>query len=286
MHSPIFLFSLGAVLIGFWPAGADAEAGLLGPCGLAWRGSVLGLAPGGAAHAAMIKRTLKCLQAAGQAPAAGSPGAGGQLVTFDPPGSTSTSPSGITPDGTIAGYYSDASGVQHGFLRSPTGGFTTFDPPGSTFTYVGSIPTNGEIAGASCNATTCDGFVRARDGTFTTFDAPGASSEILPGVFAFAPPPSINPVGAVAGTYIDGSGNEHGFLRAKSGAFTTIDAPGSTGNTEIFVINPSGMMIGDLFCCAGFIRFPKGSFTTIEIPVAAVKFFGNRSNRGDHRILH
>jgi hypothetical protein len=131
----IFLFSLWAALIGLWSGGADAQVGALGPCRLASPGGILGLAPGGAAaRAAMIKRTIKCLQATGQLPATGAPAGSGRFVTIDPPGSTSTTPSGITPDGTIAGYYADASGVQHGFLRTPTGSFTTFDPPGSTST--------------------------------------------------------------------------------------------------------------------------------------------------------
>jgi hypothetical protein len=264
----ISLFSLGAALVGFWPAGAGAQVSALQRCALASPGSLLGLAPSGAAaHAAMIQRTLKCLQGAnGQAPAAASAGVGGQFVTFDPPRSTNTTPTGITPDGTITGYYNDAGGMQHGFLRDSSGSFTTFDPPGSTYTYVGSISPNGEIAGAYCNTITCYGFVRAGDGTITTFNAPGASSKIFAPLYAFALPPGINPAGAVAGTYSDTSG-EHGFLRAKNGAFTTIDAPGSTGNTEIFAINPSGVMVGDLFPgAAGFLRFPNGSFATIESP--------------------
>jgi hypothetical protein len=273
----IFLFSVGTALIGFWPAGAGAQTDALARCGLASPGGILGLAPRGAAHAAMIKRAFKCLLATGQAPTAASAGVGGQFVTFDPPGSTFTFPAGITPDGTIAGFYNDGGGVEHGFLRTPTGGFTTFDPPGSTLTSVNSISTNGEIAGAYCDTAACTlqggfvgahGFVRARDGTFTTFDPPGAASSIPTAVIGIAPPPSINPAGTVAGTYIDESGNYHGFLRAKNGAFTTIDAPDATGNTQIYVINPAGVMVGDLFCCTGFIRYPNGSFTTIDIPGA------------------
>jgi uncharacterized membrane protein len=275
----IFLFSLGAALTGLWPAGADAQTSALGRCGLASRGSGLGLPPGGATHASMIKRTLKCLQTTGQAPAAGSAGAGGQFVTFDPPGSTATEPTGITPDGTITGFYTDAGGVQHGFLRSPAGGFTTFDPPGSTSTYVGSISTNGEIAGAWCETSlvTCarvHGFVRAKNGTFTTFDSPDSSGGISPGIYAIAPPPSINPAGAVAGTYfvLVPSYTEHGFVRIKSGAFTTIDVPGASF-TEGLAINPSGAIIGDFCnqttCYTGFIRFPTGSFATIDIPGGA-----------------
>jgi hypothetical protein len=252
----IFLCSLGAALIGFWPAGADAQTGALVRCGLASPGSILG-----AARAAMIKRTIKCLQATGQAPAAGPAGVGGQFVTFDPPGSTSTTPVGITPDGTIAGYYCDTAACvaqagigagAHGFLRERNGSFTTFDPPGSTSTYVGSISTNGEIAGAWCETSlfTCarpHGFVRAKNGTFTTFDSPDSSGGVLPGYYCCGAPPSINPAGTVAGMlygFVPGY-YQRGFIRDKNGALTTIDAPGTSGITQVFDINPSGAVIGE-----------------------------------------
>jgi uncharacterized membrane protein len=275
----ISLFSVGAALVGCWAAGADAQTSALGRCGLApSAGSIPGLAPGGAgAHAAMIKRTLKCLQATGRAPAAGPAGGGGRFVTFDPPGSTATEPTGITPDGTITGFYADAGGAQHGFLRTPTGRITTFDPPGTTYTYVGSISTDGEIAGAYCDTAACSpihGFVRASNGAFTTFDAPAGSGGVSPGIYGVGPPPSINPAGAVAGTYfvLVPSYTEHAFLRTKSGAFTTIDVPGASF-TEGLAINPSGAIIGDFCnqttCYTGFIRLPTGSFATIDIPGGA-----------------
>jgi hypothetical protein len=278
----IFLFSLGATLIGYWPASADAQTGALGRCGLASSGSILGLAPGGmGARAAMIKRTLKCLQATGQVPTTGAPATGGSFVTFDPPGSTWTVPSGITPDGTITGSYCDTAACAlqfgfvgaHGFLRDKNGGLTTFDPPGSTQTLPTSVTPSGEIVGAYCDQAGCarqHGFVRARDGTFTTFDAPGVSSIEAPIYNPGGPPPGINPAGAIAGTYVDASG-EHGFLRAKNGAVTTIDVPGAFF-TEGLAINPSGTVVGDFCnqttCFTGFIRASDGSFTTIDIPGA------------------
>jgi hypothetical protein len=286
----IFLFSLGTALVGFWPGGAELNAPTdrLVRCGLVSPRSLLGLVPGGAAaRAAMIQRTLKCLQgASGQAPAAASAGVGGQFVTFDPPGSTSTLPTGITPEGTIAGNYTDASGVQHGFLRTPTGGFTTFDPPGSTSTYVASISTNGEIVGTYCNTNACapiHGFVRTADGNFTTFDSPPGTDGIFAGIFS-AFPPGINPAGAVAGTYSGNSGL-HGFLRDKNGAFTTIDAPGHTGDTVVLDINPSGVIIGNNFTdFTGFIRYPNGSFTTIDTGALACGG-GSLPDGADHGFL-
>jgi hypothetical protein len=269
----VTLFLFCAALIGFWPGDAGAQTGAPNPCAFPLAGNPLGVASGGAAaRAAMIKR-IKCLQATGQLPAAGAAAAGGGIVTVDPPGSTSSSPTAITPDGTIAGSYVDADGG-HGFLRSPSGSFTTFDLPGSTLVSVNSITPSGDIVGVYCKtAADCaqdryHGFVRAKQGSFTTFDAPGSGSTLSAQIYS-ALPPSINPAGAIAGTYYDASRNEHGFLRDKSGALTTIDVPGAFF-TEGLAINPSGVIVGDFCdqttCFTGFLRFPDGSITTIDIP--------------------
>jgi uncharacterized membrane protein len=269
----IFSFSLWAALVGFWPGGADAQVGARGPCGLASTGVIPGLAPGGAAaRIAMMKGTIECLQVTGRAPATGAPPGSGQFVTFDPPGSTSTLPSGITSNGTITGSYTDASGVSHGFLGTP-GSFTTFDPPSSTSTHVTAISTNGEVAGVYCNTSCGHGFVRARDGTFTTFDSPAGSAGLSNGIrIPGGAPPDINPSGAIAGTYVGSapSSTQHAFLRDKSGAFTTIDVPGASFTVGL-AINPSGAIAGDFCgqttCVGGFIRFPNGSFTTFDAGV-------------------
>src|SRR5207302_114184 len=55
------------------------------------------------------------------------PGAG----TGSAEGTQGTIGSGINPPGVIAGYYSDASNVTHGYVRAPDGTFTTFDAPGA-----------------------------------------------------------------------------------------------------------------------------------------------------------
>jgi hypothetical protein len=57
------------------------------------------------------------------------------------------------------------------------------------------------------------GFVRAAGGSITTFDAPGADTTAFDFNGTF--PASINPGGAIAGYYLDGSGAAHGFLRSK-----------------------------------------------------------------------
>jgi hypothetical protein len=43
----------------------------------------------------------------------------GALTSFDPVGSVETEPASINAAGAITGSYTEASGVSHGFLRSP-----------------------------------------------------------------------------------------------------------------------------------------------------------------------
>jgi hypothetical protein len=74
------------------------------------------------------------------------------------------------------------------------------------------------------------GFLRSREGTFTTFDGAGA---------AFTLATSINPTGAITGSYFDASTVQHGFLRSDDGTFTTFNGPGSIF-TFPASINPAG----------------------------------------------
>jgi predicted membrane protein len=190
------------------------------------------------------------------------------IITFDPPGSTLTFPSAITAAGAVVGSYSDSSGAQHGFLRNTDGSFTTFDPPGSTLTTATAVNPAGTVAGAYNDAAgVTHGFMRTARGTFTSFDAP--SGVILNSIYsAFGPPPSINPSGAIAGTYFVfvPSFTEHGFLRERNGTLTTIDFPGSTF-TEVLAINPAGTLIGDFGNnFQGFLRTPDGTFITTNFP--------------------
>jgi len=195
----------------------------------------------------------------------------GSFITFDPPGSTFTVPSRFNNAGTIMGDYTDANGVRHGFLRTHDGAFIAFDPPGSTFTQPTDIDPSGNVTGAYSDASgNPHGFLRTARGTFTTFDSP--SGFISPSLAIFdGPPPSINPSGRIAGTFLDASSTEPGFLREKDGAFKQIDFPGSVF-TEVFEINPAGVIVGDFCdlatCFTGFLLSPEGGFTTIDIPGA------------------
>jgi hypothetical protein len=163
----------------------------------------------------------------------------GQLTPYNAPGagtgpSQGTSCPGcstpINQWGSIAGYYTDASGVQHGYLRSPEGSITTFDFPGSTAPGCPSdcsmgLNNFGAITGYYLDANyRLRGFLRSPAGKLITLDAPGAGTEpINPGgiigagcLFGFfcqgTFPVSINDAGVIAGYYVDANFISHGFL--------------------------------------------------------------------------
>lgn len=69
------------------------------------------------------------------------------ITTFEVPGSIGTQPSSINRTGTITGFYADADGLNHGFVRDNNGNITTVDVPGATNTSALSINSTGEIAG-------------------------------------------------------------------------------------------------------------------------------------------
>jgi probable HAF family extracellular repeat protein len=73
----------------------------------------------------------------------------GTLLTEPLPGLGSTDPHWISIDqaGDITGSYTDAAGVQHGFVRNPYGTMTSFDPPEGKQTTATSINDGGAIAG-------------------------------------------------------------------------------------------------------------------------------------------
>jgi hypothetical protein len=194
----------------------------------------------------------------------------GSFTTFDAPGATFTFPASINRVGTIAGSYTDANFVAHGFLRSPDGTITTFDPPGSRGDPFGpgsgaaAMNDAGEITGSYQSNTTIHGFLRSRHGTFTTFDPPGSV-----GTF----PASINAEGAITGTYSDGQ-NIHGFLRARDRTITTFDVPGPSSNPNPIGINQAGEIAGSYLdpqgnYSHGFLRARDGTFTTFDVPAAA-----------------
>lgn len=149
-----------------------------------------------------------------------------------------------------------------------------FDAPGAD---QGTIPEQntlfGVIAGFSLDANgVAHGFVRSPGGEFTTFDAPGAGAipDSGQGTFAFG----TTDAGTVVGSYTDGNGVSHGFVRAPDHKFTTFDAP-HAGNmpdsgegTFALAINPAGAVSG-LYVDANnvahaFVRSHNGTITSFD----------------------
>lgn len=74
----------------------------------------------------------------------------------------------------------------------------------------------------------------AQSGLCRAVDPPGASTTSARG---------INNAGDVAGWFVDGQGNQHGFVMTAAGQFTTLDVPGALW-TAAFGINDVGQVVG------------------------------------------
>ena len=115
---------------------------------------------------------------------------------------------GATPDGNkIVGFYTDMTGLTHGYLMD-YGSFRQLDVPGSSFTQAWDINPDGKVVGVFRDtAGKLHGFLRSRSGEFTTIDFPGAIA-----TRAFG----INTRGEVVGAYVDSTGKMHGYLRSRT----------------------------------------------------------------------
>ena len=95
------------------------------------------------------------------------------FTQLDVPGSTATEADGINAQGEIVGFFFDAAGRQHGFLKQG-GSFTQLDFPGATATRTANSNNAGVIAGAFTDAAECQhGMLgRANDLPALIFPAP------------------------------------------------------------------------------------------------------------------
>ena len=228
--------------------------------------------------------------------------------TFDPPGSTFTSVSGMNNSGQMVGTYQDSAGL-HSFLRSSDGvTYTTINFPGASRTTVAGINNLGQVVGGYTNGGATHGFLRGADGTFTSFDAPQATPDTSPSAIndrgeivgtrfsAFAtvygflrsadgstyttislPQASatfvrgINNDGEAVGWYAVGgsSGPQRGFARAVGGSYTAIEVPGTAGTTNVYAVNNRGQLAGSS-AGRGFVRNADGTFVYLDRSPSAI----------------
>jgi hypothetical protein len=169
----------------------------------------------------------------------------GSFATFDASGAGTAPGQGTFPQffsafsdfGALTGYYVDANGVYHGFVRHSNGKITEFDAAGGgtgpgqgTISY--SINQRGATIGTYVDATTVGhGFVRDAYGTITEFDVVGAGTGVGTGIgFGFVQgtiPLGNNLEGVTVGIYVDENNAAHGFQRAINSEVTAFDVQGA-----------------------------------------------------------
>jgi len=153
---------------------------------------------------------------------------------------------------------------------APTGhqGYRDYNVPGAQMTKLIGINDHGVLFGKFWDASWDQHFFVTAGSDVSTFDVPGGYA---PGpLFANA----INDAGAVVGSYYDGNGVLHGFLRSPNGHFTYLNDPnaGTVPNeyqgTTPWAINDTGEVVGQYVDAAGnaygFV-YKGGTYTTIDV---------------------
>jgi hypothetical protein len=163
------------------------------------------------------------------------------FIRIDHPRAASvTGPTTIAENGDIGGFYTDAAGRSHGFVRSgATGAYTDIDVPGARDTYALGLNARGDVSGTYIDVAGAQhGFVRDAGG-FRTIDVPGAvstspaTSEFGTGLGTAVG--TIRDDGTVVGAWGTAAGASHGFVLRPGQPRVDLDAPGaSTAMDPIF----------------------------------------------------
>jgi hypothetical protein len=185
--------------------------------------------------------------------------AGQRYTIFDAPDATYTHAGNINDTGAVTGYFFDASGRIHGFLRDADGDLTVIDAtPDAMDTEPAGINARGEIAGPIEGGSRS--FIRDRKGNITVFSAPGAGETFVS---------AINARGDIAGMFKTGGAND-GYIRDSKGHFTTFALPDGS-DLLVSGITSRGDVVGtfDDFTQGGkqriYLRDRNGSFTFLDI---------------------
>jgi hypothetical protein len=222
--------------------------------------------------------------------------ADGKFTSFEAPGADTTADSfngtwaqGINDLGEITGYYADATGLTHGYVRNAFGLSKSFDAPageiGTTPLY---INLEGAVVGYALDTNLLfHAFLRRPDGTIVDFVGPGScTSGILGGCYGSSAT-YVDLVGTAVGHFEDNSGNfvAHGLLRRPGGTLETFDAPGAgTGPYQgtgcpgcNLGVNLWGAIAGTYTdgnnVHHGFVRSPDGRYTTFDASGAGTGSF-------------
>jgi hypothetical protein len=130
---------------------------------------------------------------------------GGSVTYFAVPDGVATLAYSLNSSDQVAGYYLDAAGLTHGYLRDSDGTLTyPIDPPDSAGTVLfGNNDSNWVVGRWADAAGVTHGLFFTTTGEFVTYDYPGAAFTSLNG---------INRHGYICGRYVDAAGIAHGIL--------------------------------------------------------------------------
>jgi hypothetical protein len=216
----------------------------------------------------------------------------GKFTTFEAPGADTTAGSynGTTPTsindlGVITGSFNDATGLSHGFLRTPDGKFTTFDVPGAgaNGTFPIGLNLEGSVVGYALDSNDLfHAFLRTPGDKIYAFVGPGSCDTGTSTGCYGSEATTINFLGISVGNFMDNSGNfvGHGLIRFPAGTLTTFEAPGAGTGTDQGTgcpgcasgLNQWGAIAGTYTdsnnVYHGFLRSPIGEFTNFNAPAA------------------
>jgi uncharacterized protein (TIGR03437 family) len=198
------------------------------------------------------------------------------MFTFDPPGSTSTTVTGMNNAGQIVGNYTDDSG-SHAFLRSVDGvTYTNIEVPGAVAgsTTADGINNLGQIVGDYEDSTGLRSYIRSVDGkTFAAFDFP----QVDPGFVGR--PRAINDRGEIIGALPFYRYGITGVLRSADGStYTPISFPASYQTSPQSIANDGTItgwytlagtftyISGPVAATHAFVRSPSGIYTSFDLP--------------------
>lgn len=211
----------------------------------------------------------------------------GKITAFDAPGADTTAndfngtwAQGINDLGDITGYYDDAMGVAHGYVRSPGGVFKFFDSPdGENGTVPLFINLERSVVGYALDTNLLfHAFLRHPDNTITDFVGPGSCTSGIPGGCYGSSATYVDLFGTAIGHFEDNSGNfvGQGVMRGPRGTLVTFAVPGAGTDTYQGTgcpgcnlgVNLWGVIAGtytdDNNVHHGFVRSPEGRYTTFD----------------------
>ncbi len=197
-------------------------------------------------------------------------------MTYDAPGASQipndsiqqgTVTFNINAGGDTAGFYWDAQGFNHGFIRHSNGSFVQVIPPRAVRESVcpgDCLNNGGAVAGYSKDASGFRrGYIRSAAGAFTTIAKPGAIEQAVYG---------INNGNRVTGYYIDKTVVIWGFILGANKRRIVFQDPKASetyGNGTVPVaINDAGAVTGYYVDAQGvvhgFYRSPTGKFSEFD----------------------